>query len=597
MHNLAPRTSIPEPHTVAAADTTTLDDLDQALRRIHSYAEIRLFIAGTANFGHQASSVDLLLRLVGDYAYAGLVTVVYDEGNPGCGLNVEKLPRLLPRYMHGDGPGPDGLPRQMHAATVQWFPLQDFARPESDSHAAGSRSKLVDFGLTGGAEIGRVYRCSLADMLNVRTALKAQPFQWPWCRDGLDFHSSSRLAPIDLLSGDRLGSRLFHTAYRLPSTVTTQSSCPRPRPEGCGHDQENDSFLRRLLAARAPPVDDTWTSLSCVYGLRQTNGVSQIEPANLLYIYIVALLEGATTRFPKPSGKDDESPHRTRGPRILVLNFDKFWADAFARLQDYLHGRHGSPSPHSTSRNRGSTLPTSGNLSTCVRCIHRLEQLPDALDWFQEQSPRPHVAETPGVPAAAHRWTNTGVRILYAHVGFVSPEAFLEALQQANLPIIFEGQHTASAVASLGKPYLKLQDSVLQCPTQVMRIPDDMHRHSDVIARIQDASLSLQSGALGDTAFEQSVDSVASLVAECADSESQLNAYLDHLRSFYQQRGQDKFEQLLRAWNRFACLQRPERMSDSDAEAAARRRRMPRMVEEVVLDVENVRKMLAEFGL
>jgi len=337
-----------------------------------------------------------------------------------------------------------------------------------------------------------------------------------------------------------------------------------------------------------------------VYGLRENTGVSQIDPANVLYIYLVALLEGATVTSPKFKGKDedkrkDEESMRgnNRAPGILVLNFDKFWVDAFARLQDYVHGRHDFPYPYSTYPRPGNALPSLGNLSTCIRCIHRPEQLPAVLDWFQEQSVRPQEAAA----ASAHGRTNRGVKILYAHVGFVSPEAFVEALQQANLPIIFEGQHTASAVASLGKPYLKLQDSVLQCPTQVIRIPDDMHRHSDVIANIQDASLDLQSGALGRMGFEQSVDSVASFIADCADSKSHLNVYLDHLRSFYQQRGEDKFEQLLRAWNKFACVQRPQRMSAADAQAAARRRCMPRMVEEVVLDVENVRNMLAEFGL
>ncbi|KAG6010583.1 hypothetical protein E4U21_005936 [Claviceps maximensis] len=613
MHNPTPRAPTPDSVSVK---TTTLDDLDQALLRLHSYAEIRLFIAGTANFGHQASSVDLLLRLVDDYAYAGLITVVYDEGNPGCGNNVEKLPRLLRRYIDGDGNGdvPGMLPQRMHDATLRWFSLQDFANP--DSKSASASSELVEFGLTGGAEIGRVYRCSLADMLNVRVALKAQPFQWPWCRDGIDFHSLSRLAPIDLLSSDLLGSRLFHTAYRLPRSMTMQQSLPSPenhedrKGQGQGQDQdqeqnrenENESFLRRLLAARPRTSGIPWISLSCVYGLRENTGVSQIDPANLLYIYLVALLKkGAAITQPKFAGNDDKNPSNTnrRGAGILVINFDTFWDDAFARLQDYVHGRHAFPLPAcSTTPNPSNALPSVGNLSASIRCIHRPEQLPAALDWFQESSLRPHATNASRVPAAAaHRLTGGEVKILYAHVGFVSPEAFVDVLQQANLPIIFEGQHTASVVASLGKPYLKLQDSVLQCPTQVIRIPDNMHRHSDVIAKIQEAILSLQSGALGEMEFEQSVDSVASFVAECVDPKSHLNVYLGHLRSFYQQRGEDKFEQLLRAWNRFACRQRPEKMSASDAEASARRRCMPRMLEEVVLDVENVRKMLAEFGL
>ncbi|KAG5927176.1 hypothetical protein E4U42_002524 [Claviceps africana] len=591
------------PETGSAERATLDDDLDQALRRIRSYAEIRLLVAGTANLGHQASSVDLLVRLVDDYAYAGLVTVVYDEGNPGCGVNVEKLSRLLRRRrrrLDGDRDGPETLPRRMRSAAVRWVSLQDFAGSEADSDPSSAPrtgdGALADFGLTGGAEIGRVYRCSLADMLNVRVALRAQPFQWPWCRDGIDFHSSSRLAPIDLLSSDRLGSRLFHTAYRLPRSMTMRP--PRAPPEdGDGPARESESFLRLLLAARARTSDDAEnpdspsTSLSCVYGLRETNGVSQIDPANLLYIYFVALLQGATV--PEFRGRGDE------GARILVIDFDQFWGDAFARLQDYVHGRHDAPCPYSTVPEHNRTLPSSGNLSTCIRCIHEPEQLAAALEWLEEQpSPGPHTAATArSLVAAAHRRTGRGVKILYAHVGFVSPEAFVEALRQANLPVIFEGQHTASVVASLGKPYLKLQDAVLRCATQVIRIPDDMDRHGDVLDRIQEAGLSLQRGALGEMGFEESVGSVAGLVSECADPESRLNAYLHHLRSFYQRRGEDKFEQLLCAWNKFACLQQPERMSESDAQAAARRACMPRMLEEVVLDVENVRKMLAEFGL
>lgn len=188
-----------------------------------------------------------------------------------------------------------------------------------------------------------------------------------------------------------------------------------------------------------------------------------------------------------------------------------------------------------------------------------------------------------------------GVKILYIHVGFVSPELFVHVVKQADLPIILEGQHTASVVATLGKAYIKLQDSVLNCPSQVLRIPNDIHRHSDVIDRITKCCLTLQHGALGKIDLRQSVDCVAGLVAKCIDPHSHMNIYLNDLKSYYQNRGADKFEILLSAWNKFGCLNPPERTKSTDFRSIPRKY-TPRMMEEIDLDIETTKKMLSEFS-
>lgn len=508
-----------------------LKDLNQALSRIHSYEEIRLFIAGTPNFGHQASSVDLLLRLSWDYAYPGLITVVYDRGNQKNGWTVPKLVQLLQR--HTNPAAPERLPPQLHITRVQWLSTEEFA---------ARTSKLVDFGLTGGAEIGKVYHSSLADMLNVRTALKAQPFQWPWCRDGIDFCTQSNQSSVDLLSEDYLGWRLFHRAYRLPGILQHPL---KPDRQG-----KNDAVVEQLLTSKG---ENSAMLLSCVYGVRR-DGVCRIDPANLLYVYFLALLRAFSV---------DTTHHR----RILVVTFDEFCNDAFARLQAYICGQEPCPTFAQAS------LSSSGNLSTWIRCIHAPEDLPTAITWFESSDRDLHV------------------KILYVHIGFVSPESFVEVLKQADLPTIFEGQHTASVVASLGKPYFKLQDAVINSPSQVLRIPDDTYRHGDVIDRIQAASLDLQRGALGEMDIKRSIECVSHLVFECTDPASPLSTYLDDLKSYYRQRGADKFETLLSAWNKYGVFNKAEAMKGGCVNIN------PADSVKSKLHIEEARELLFQLGL
>ncbi|KAF4171535.1 hypothetical protein CNMCM8694_002612 [Aspergillus lentulus] len=462
-----------------------LKDLNQALSRIHSYEEIRLFIAGTPNFGHQASSVDLLLRLSWDYAYPGLITVVYDRGNQKNGWTVPKLVQLLQRHINPAAP--ERLPQQLHVTRVQWLSTEEFA---------ARTSKLVDFGLTGGAEIGRVYHSSLADMLNVRTALKAQPFQWPWCRDGIDFCTQSNQSSVDLLSEDYLGWRLFHRAYRLPGILQ--------HPLKSDRQGKNDAVVQQLLTSKA---ENSAMLLSCVYGVRR-DGVCRIDLANLLYVYFLALLRAF-------------SVHTTHHRRILVVTLDEFCNDAFARLQAYICGQEPCPTFAQAS------LSSSGNLSTWIRCIHAPEDLPTAITWFESSDRDFHV------------------KILYVHIG----------------------------------------------PSQVFRIPDDTYRHGDVIDRIQAASLDLQRGALGEMDIKRSIECVSHLVFECTDPASPLSTYLDDLKSYYRQRGADKFETLLSAWNKYGVFKKAEAMKGGCVNIN------PADSVKSKLHIEEARELLFQLGL
>jgi hypothetical protein len=146
-------------------------------------------------------------------------------------------------------------------------------------------------------------------------------------------------------------------------------------------------------------------------------------------------------------------------------------------------------------------------------------------------------------------------------------------------------------VASLGKPDFKLRDAVINSPSQVLRIPDDTCRHSDVIDRIQVACLDLQRGVLGEMELKRSVDCVSPLVFECTDSSSPLNTYLNGLKSYYLQRGVDKFETLLIAWNKYGLFHQPGGIKESRVNIMPADRGKPQ------LHIEEARELLSQLGL
>src|SRR5687768_10462944 len=71
--------------TDVAADDISLE-LREILGRIGSEPELRFFVDGTRNFGHQVSTIVLVKRLIARAHYTGQVRIVYaDYENPYLG--------------------------------------------------------------------------------------------------------------------------------------------------------------------------------------------------------------------------------------------------------------------------------------------------------------------------------------------------------------------------------------------------------------------------------------------------------------------------------------------------------------------------------
>lgn len=150
---------------------------------------VRVFVAAAPGYGHQASSVNILKRLIA-LGCPGPITVVYEVSDTHP--NLPKLKVLLPGF---DPENPDA-PFTLNGVPVRFTAFTPGQKPDLP---AG------DLCVCGGSE--NQENLAAADRLDVRLYLQLQPFQWEmgtntlWLRDESD--------PLILTEQKELGGESF----------------------------------------------------------------------------------------------------------------------------------------------------------------------------------------------------------------------------------------------------------------------------------------------------------------------------------------------------------------------------------------------------
>ena len=152
------------------------------LEAIGAQGELRFFVDGTVNGGHQGATVHLMRRIIALTGFKGRVTVVYLDiiASGGLGRTPEKLALLLP-----------GLdPNRIESVALSFRSCRDirFLNYDRRSQLAGQ----VRFGFTAGADDMNI---NFARELKTDYFLRLQPYLWD---DGPDkkterFYESSRI--------------------------------------------------------------------------------------------------------------------------------------------------------------------------------------------------------------------------------------------------------------------------------------------------------------------------------------------------------------------------------------------------------------------
>lgn len=139
------------------SESTTKESIEQMQALIKSKKELRFYVDGTPNFGHQATTINIMKRIVDATGYSDNILIVYSgENTPG------KLALLLA----GLDPSKIGTASVKYGGATITFLEYNGTKPELDQ---------IDYGFTGGADDSKV---NYAEVLSVNYFLRLQPYLW-----------------------------------------------------------------------------------------------------------------------------------------------------------------------------------------------------------------------------------------------------------------------------------------------------------------------------------------------------------------------------------------------------------------------------------
>lgn len=281
------------------------------LQLLAEQPEWRVFVDGSKNLGHQASTVLLLRRLIDLTSFAGRVVVVWaDHGRAALGRTDEKLALLWPGL---DATRLDRTRSSYRSCRdIRFMPLAE----------AFALRETVVFGFTGGADD---LDFNGAAALNVCYFMRLQPYRWddPPERRAMPYFQCSRIEQPD-------GRHLYPlegcaALRRMPLRLASPTANGDALPPGAG------TSLWRLHER----VDALWWP---IYGLQH---LADAAPHIMLTCTLLAMAHAHRTGRPvvlcafSPSGSSTRSTAllehlAAKGTVVPLGSALRRWRDAHA---------------------------------------------------------------------------------------------------------------------------------------------------------------------------------------------------------------------------------------------------------------------------
>jgi len=515
-----------------------MPEVTEMLSLLAEQAEWRVFVDGTKNLGHQASTVMLLRRLIEATRFCGRVVVVYaDHERALLGCTAEKLGLMFagvdPRRLD------DEVASHETCHEIRFLSLR----------RAGELHEPVAFGFTGGADD---LTFNGAAALNVRFFLRLQPYLWD------DLPSARRDPYYECSRIEQPDGRHFYPVEEWPELRSLAIRPPPSLGRGAGsaswewytRRQDFDPDLAcRMRNARAI-IDAARAGrglLWPVYGLQHFHAAA---PRIALSCVLVAL----------------RIAHQRR-KSVLLCSFSPTrelaeWADlAEALSRDLALRQRTLPALGTALARRRAREIDGGDLHP-----HGPEHSLRALgQWLDDRCP--------GIGVAVHRaseglgdWHDltTSIAAALAHggdpvvhlveLGPLAMDAFHDVIANADLPCVVEGQATANLLTTLGRPFLQL----------LRREHEGLHGRAAPMAFARGAAERMAAGAralrdleplcAGDspsaykpTAYGARLDCVAQLVDDAGDPSSTIGRHFGALAEYFARPPNDKLAIMLLA--------------------------------------------------
>jgi len=423
-------------------------ELEEILSLIGEQEELRVFVDGTRNLGHQGSTVTLVKRLIDLTSFAGRLVVVYaDHGRPNLGRTLDKLALMFA-----------GLdPTDPASSRVSYGTCKNISFLNFDSRS--ELRKPVAFGFTGGAD---EMSTNYALQLNVRYFARIQPYLWDddsVAKQSAHYESSRIEQPdgrhlylVDALPEfGRLAIR--HNIDRVASIdpKVWDWYCDRQLfDKDLARRTKNARSVYSQLSLRRKSSRDRMVSWPS-YGLQHFRG----DVPEMFLVMVLCALR-LQRHLQRPIGLISFSPHEQLAD----------WDHLISALSNDLEsGRADLPLLQSGIRSKYAHDFRAGRF-----CDDRLREWIHALSEWLFDSPESYnrIRLVRTYDAASGLWSDLGTRDLepldraVAHdvyvveMGPVAMDIFHHCLALSELPPIIEGQATSNLLTTLGRPFLQV---------------------------------------------------------------------------------------------------------------------------------------------
>ena len=376
---------------------------DQALvlrlKKVRNYLlglpGIRIFVANSNNFGHQASSVAILNRLIALGVEDGLELVVYASDGNFAALDA-KLKLLIPNF-----PGSSNTEFKLNGVTVKAVRL------------IGTLATQGEFAITGGYDDTYHGGDTKFPELNVLNYVQLQPYGWIKGRNLFQTRKSGATKTYlfdKVAASSRIGDRAF---YRPVPAIT-------------------DWTAYHSAYAYDPAIDEAIAVARVIVNSTNAGAINQLPvygiatlgmPAKNLYNIAAGML---SAMYGRPDGI-------AKRPSVLT-NIQKVSADQWQSLADLISGAKGPK--------RGTDFDT-------WRRDNRVEQRFKLIG--SPDSPATEKMITAAIAASRNSYD-----ILIVYVGPLPTMVFDLLYATATMPPVLEGQSSLELMLNLGKPYLKM---------------------------------------------------------------------------------------------------------------------------------------------
>ncbi|MGC3028960.1 LysM peptidoglycan-binding domain-containing protein [Burkholderia sp. DN3021] len=393
---------------------------------LNTQSEIRFYVDGTPNFGHQASTIYVLKRLIDHFRYEGAVRIVYQNAPAGKQSTPAKLALLLTGL----------VPADIATTTIAYGTCQDIRFVAWDHRAALNNAVL---GFTGGADnVGE----NLATELKVQFFLRLQPFMWKkgggeFVANTIEFGDVHRES-IDLAASTSTVFPLLPFRYLAAPTKAV--------PEAVWNWYISEQKYDALLAARTNNAKALLGAMSesvrlwPVYGLHQFGEDEDRGRDMLLTLTALALLVQRASEDTRPivlALLNDATQ--------LQMNLvEAFVAGNKKEIKEIITADYADSEYYKVSAQKKQSAQ---------QMVDVVDKLVDELDPVHRCTLLYNAITPERIEEEVGKLRSN--QFLLAAVGPVPQEVFNALYAAATLPPVFEGQGTSSLVISLGLPYLQ----------------------------------------------------------------------------------------------------------------------------------------------